>query len=121
MVALLACCLCVNAQPTTVAPDDAIIKRLVTALGDGDPDVRQNIALALAKIGSDSITPLSAALTDPNAERRAGAAYALGLIGESANAAIPSLLNLLDDVSVDVRRQASYAVSRIVPSGRSER
>jgi len=114
MLALLACVVIAPSQP----PSEDVVKRLVTALSDSDPDVRQHLASALAKIGSGSIAPLTAALKDSNADRRAGAAYALGLIGEASKAAMPNLLDLLDDANLDVRRQASYAVSRIVRSER---
>ena len=59
----------------------AISKRLVEALRDPDPEVRQNLAVALAKIGPPAIEYLIGALKDPLPERRAGSAYALGLIG----------------------------------------
>ena len=98
-------------------PDDVLVRRLIDALKDSDPDVRQNLANTLAKIGPSAVEPLSAALKDSLPERRAGAAYSLGLIGSPAKSALPQLLDLLDDKEVDVRRQAAYAVSRIVPSG----
>jgi HEAT repeat protein len=59
-----------------------------------------------------------AALKGDNPERRAGAAYTLGLIGPPAKAALPALLNALKDETIDVRRQASYAVSRLIPDTR---
>jgi HEAT repeat protein len=97
--------------------DETVVRRLIEALKDADPDVRQNLAAALAKIGPTAVEPLVAALKDPLAERRAGAAYALGLIGPAARAALPKLLDALDDKDLDVRRQVSYAVSRLVPAG----
>jgi HEAT repeat protein len=100
-------------------PDDAIVRRLIGSLKDPDPEVRQNLALALAKIGPPSVEPLVVALTDPLPERRSAAAYALALIGPPARSALPALLTALDDKDVDVRRQASYAVSRLVPAGRT--
>lgn len=99
-------------------PDDAVVRRLVAALNDADPDVRQNLAVALAKIGPATVEPLTEALRDPDANRRAGAAYALGQIGGAAKSALPALLDLLTDPEVNVRRQVSYAISRIVPAGR---
>lgn len=106
-------------RSTAVPPvDEAIIAKLIDALDDADLDVRQNLGLALAKIGPAAVEPLIKALQDDSAERRAGAAYALGSIGSGARAALPALLNLLKDPDVAVRRQVSYAISRIVPAGR---
>jgi HEAT repeat protein len=96
--------------------NDVLVKRLIAALQDPDPDVRQNLASALAKIGPAAVEALTAALADDLPERRAGAAYALGHIGSPARSALPKLLDALDDKELDVRRQASYAVSRLVPS-----
>jgi hypothetical protein len=111
------------AVPVPSTPPDAdeaaVVRRLVEALKDPDFEVRQNLALALAKIGPPSVEPLVEALKDPLPERRAAAAYALALIGPPARAALPALLKALDDKDVDVRRQASYAISRLVPVGRT--
>lgn len=99
--------------------DESIVRRLVAALKDPEPEVRQNLAFALAKIGPPSIELLTLALKDTNPDRRAGAAYALGLIGASARVALPALLDLLNDTDSAVRRQASYAISRVIPAPRS--
>jgi HEAT repeat protein len=107
----------VAAPPTAVTEPDTkdVVKKLVEALKDPDPDVRQNLGSALAKIGSDAVEPLVEALKGDNLDRRAGAAYTLGLIGSNAKSALPALLDALKDDSVEVRRQASYAVARILP------
>lgn len=104
------------ASPSDVDP--AVVRRLVEALKDADPEVRQHLAAALAKIGPPSVEPLISALKDGVPERRAGAAYALALIGPPARAALPALLAALDDKEVEVRRQVSYAISRLVPAAR---
>jgi len=105
--------------PRSVSQTDAVVvRRLIDSLDDPDLDVRQNLAIALAKIGPVAVEPLAEALKDKNPERRAGAAYALGLIGPGARSALPALLDLLKDDDVGVRRRASYAVGRIVPGGR---
>lgn len=109
----------VQVRPTTPPVDEMVVRRLIEGLGDTDFDVRQNLAVSLAKIGPASVEPLIEALQDKNPDRRAGAAYALGLIGSGARAALPTLLDLLKDDDVGVRRSASYAISRIVPTGRA--
>jgi hypothetical protein len=98
--------------------DPAVVRRLIDALKDPEPEVRQNLAAALAKIGPPSVEPLIGTLKDGVAERRAGAAYALALIGPPARTALPALLGALDDKEVEVRRQVSYAISRLIPVGR---
>jgi HEAT repeat protein len=98
-------------------PENVLVRRLIVALKDSDTDVRQNLASTLAKIGTPSVEPLIAALTDPLPERRAGAAYALGLIGTPAKSALPQLLDKLDDSDRDVRRQAAYAINRMISTG----
>ena len=113
-------CLTLLAPATPAAdpvPEDALVRRLIDALKDTDPDVRLNLTAALAKIGPAAVEPLVTALKDSLPERRAGAAQALGQIGAGAKAALPQLLDALDDKDLDVRRQASFAVSRIIPSG----
>ena len=106
-----------NQAPANV--DESIVRRLVAALKDPELEVRQNLAFALAKIGSPSVELLKEALKDTNPDRRAGAAYALGLIGVSARVALPALIELLNDSDTAVRRQASYAIGRVIPAPRS--
>ena len=105
------------ADPVPPVPQDKLIDRLIEGLKDPDPDVRQNLAVALAKVGPAAVEPLVTALSDSLPERRAGVAYALGQIGTPARSALPKLLDALDDKEVDVRRQAAYAISRLVPTG----
>jgi HEAT repeat protein len=106
----------VAAQPPPAGGDDApIVRRLIDALKDPDAEVRQNLAVALAKFGTAAIDPLTEALKDANPDRRGGAAYALGLIGPPARTALPALLDALGDKEPDVRRQVSYAVGRLIP------
>jgi hypothetical protein len=112
--------LVVSAVPLPAAdpPADDVTRRLIAALRDPDVEVRQNLAVALAKIGPSSVELLVDALKDPAAERRSGAAYALALIGPPARSAVPALIDALSDKDVDVRRQVSYAISRLVPTGK---
>ena len=99
--------------------DDDVVRQLVDGLKDPDFEVRQNLAAALAKTGGRTVAPLREALKDKLVERRSGAAYALGLLGEAARPALPDLLEALHDSDTDVRRQASFAIGRVVPAGRT--
>ena len=110
------------AVPLSAAPpaptEGELIARLIVGLKDSDADVRANLAQALAKIGPTAVESLTDALADALPERRAGAATALGLLGTSAKSALPKLLELLDDQETEVRRQASQAIIRMLPSTR---
>jgi len=109
-------------QPEARRPgplDDEVVRQLVEALKDPDFEVRQNLGVALAKTGSRTVPLLRDALKDKLVERRSGAAYALGLLGEAARPALPELLAALNDADTDVRRQASFAIARVVPAGRT--
>jgi HEAT repeat protein len=102
-------------QPAPVPLKDAeVLDRLIEALKDTDPDVRQNLSTALSKFGQSAVEPLVKVLGSETAGQRAGAAYALAQLGHGARPALPKLLDLLKDQDVDVRRQSSLAVSRIL-------
>ena len=110
---------CTASEPAAAPPalgDRDLALRLIAALNDPDPDVRANLSQALAKIGPAAVEPLVEALANSVPERRAGAAAALGLLGPVAKSALPQLLNLLDDKETEVRRQASQAIVRVLPS-----
>jgi HEAT repeat protein len=94
--------------------DAEILDKLIEALRDTDPDVRQNLSTALSKFGQSAVEPLVKALASENAGQRAGAAYTLAQLGNGALPALPKLLELLKDSDLDVRRQSSLAVSRIL-------
>lgn len=113
----------VTAFPAPAAPvpppseaEESVIRRLIEAMKDADLDVRLNVAYALSKIGPPAIESLVTTLKDTNTDRRAGAAYTLGLIGPQARSALPALLDALTDPEVEVRRQASYAIGRVLPT-----
>lgn len=94
--------------------DDGLIVLLIECLDDGDGEVRQNIAVALGHLGSRTVPRLIAALSHESPERRMGAAQALGHVRPPARSAIPALLKAMKDSDESVRRQVSYALSRIV-------
>jgi HEAT repeat protein len=97
--------------------DEELVARLIELLDESDPQIRQNIAVALANLGEAAFPALIDALNNPLAERRAGAATALGQIRPPAKSAIPALIRIMKDKDPIVRREASYALSRIVGQG----
>jgi hypothetical protein len=91
-----------------------LIPDLIESLKDTDADVRQHAAMALSTLGAEVLKPLTGALEDPVNEKRAAAAYALGLMGYEGREAMPALLKILKDEDASVRRAASQAISRIL-------
>ena len=104
----------------TVLPAEPPVKNqellsvLIAALDDPDVEVRQNLALAIANLGDPAIPGLLEALSHSKPERRMGAAMALGQVRPTAKNAVPALVRALSDKDEGVRRQVSYALSRIV-------
>jgi cyclophilin family peptidyl-prolyl cis-trans isomerase/HEAT repeat protein len=98
----------VVAPPPVSAPDLAVLVR------DAEPRVRRRAALAIGRVRlADGVAPLVATLADADAEVRAVACFALGLIGTGAAAAEPALLPLLEDPSPLVRGRAAEALGSI--------
>jgi len=115
--ALVLCGLC--AIPARSGEAEALSQRqligvLVQSLDDADGEVRQNIAIALANLGEVALPALVEALTNQSAERRMGAAMAIGQIRPAAKSAVPALVKAMKDSNEGVRRQASYSLSRMV-------
>ncbi len=105
-------------QRTPRLPAKRLISGLIAGLADHDSEVRQNLGLALASLGSDAVPPLIEALKDSRSIVRGAAAYALGQMGATAEPALESLLGLLQDGDTEVRRKTSYALSRILAASR---
>jgi CubicO group peptidase (beta-lactamase class C family) len=95
------------------------VRELIVALTDADPQVRENAALALGRIGppaAAAIDPLVATFADRDIYLRGAAAVALGRIGE---AAVPALTRALRDANEDVRWSAAIALGRLGPAGQA--
>ncbi len=73
----------------------------------------QHATYALSAIGGPAVPALINALQDENESIRAGAAYALGDIGNVAQEAVPALTQALRDESAWVRRHATEALGLI--------
>src|SRR5262245_63245587 len=109
--------------PVTTPPADAIATRVLTpaaAAGldhlalDPDPSVRRRAILAIGRVGMlDGLPHLVAALQDNDAEVRAVAAFAIGLIGPDAREGARPLRAALDDPSPLVRARAVEALGLV--------
>jgi len=113
------------------------VDSLVVALGDTDPLVRGEAALALASVGSDAAEAIPTLLAiaestgdaahDPTslagldeigttAGNRLAAAYCLGKIGPAAATAVPALERMADDGGDEIlATMASWALLKIEP------
>ena len=73
----------------------------------------------LAAMGEPAVPVLTEVLGDTDWWTRAGAAAALGCMGEPAHGAVPALVEALKDDSEWVRRNAADTLGNIGPSARS--
>jgi hypothetical protein len=75
------------------------VPALIEALRSPDPNMRQQSADTLARIGpaaSNAVPALTALLDDPDPRVKKSAVRALGQIGPAAAAAVPSLMRALE-------------------------
>ncbi len=92
--------------------DPRIADAFMAALGDTEPDVREDAARALGRYRVETaVGPLTRALEDENADVREEAARALGRIRSPE--AIQALMGALDDPEIDVREQAIAALGSL--------
>jgi hypothetical protein len=77
--------------------------------------VRETTIDALARIGKPAVPALVEALHDPNPDLRDQAALALARIGPDAEAAVPDLIAALNDDNEVVRKDAVRALGQIGP------
>jgi HEAT repeats/PBS lyase HEAT-like repeat len=103
-------------------PAKAALPALVVALADGEPSMRWEAAWAMSWIEPDWPKSPTARQAIPRLVLRLhgfaevdsqAAAAALARIGPSASAAVPRLLQVLDDRDESVRRAAESALDRI--------
>jgi len=89
-----------------------LVDRLVFALGDGEPEVREAAARTLASYGNIGVAIIIEVLrSSKNSYVREYAAKTLGLIGDKS--AQETLIFSLDDSEREVRRGAAKALSLI--------
>ena len=91
--------------------NESSINTLINLLSDKDGQVREKSRLALVDIGKEATLPLTRLLTDKDQQTRWEAAKTLGAITDTA--AIPSLINALEDQIFDIRWLASEALVSI--------
>lgn len=91
--------------------NEITINNLIRQLSDKDGQVREKARLALADIGKEATLPLTALLTDKDKQTRWEAAKALGTTADPA--AIPALVQALNDEVFDVRWLISEALVKI--------
>lgn len=86
----------------------------------GEADLACQVAAqeALTTLGAPAAPALIEALRSPVTNQRNGAANALGNMGAAAEGALPSLKDLTNDASENVRKAAADAVKKIKPQGR---
>lgn len=95
-----------------IAGEKAEITRLlIRVLGVDELSVRWKAAVALTDIGPAAVDDLIHCLMDEKACVRSSAAWALGTIGDRR--ALHPLKRSMEDVSLDVRREASEAVRKL--------
>jgi len=92
----------------------AAIPALVEVLDSTDPQARRlswQARSVLSSFGAEAVKPLVACLDDPR--RLADAVWALGRIGQPADAALPALRRQLVNASKDLRPELEEAIRRI--------
>ena len=98
--------------------------KLMNILHDSDPDIRQEAASILTQeaayvfmieqeTADEIVKALSAALTDSRLQKREIFAHALGNLGPSAKAAIPSLVKAMESYERQLRQSAAIALADI--------
>ena len=104
-----------------IAPADAAVEEaLVYAVSDGDPRIYEAAVNALLRIrlwreGTPDIDAHIAQLIRELDGGSTAAAEALGLIGDAAKAAIPSLVRALESGDPELRAAALLALKRVGP------
>ncbi len=91
------------------------IESLITALKSRDRTTREQARTDLVKLGSPAVEALVATLNNKHYWIRHEAARALGEIGDPA--ALPALIDALEDEEGEVRWQAGEALSRFRQDG----
>src|ERR1043165_2006915 len=82
------------------------VPHLIKIMHGKNEDLVLNAALALSKIGSPAVEPLTKTLASKDDPARYYAISALGWMGPDAKAATPTVLKFVTDKNDDIRRKA---------------
>ena len=102
----------------TAAKDRATRANLGRGLHDPRGPVRDQAAYWLSKAGAEAVPVLITALEDTNTAISVTAAYALGLMGETAAPAVPDLTRLLGGNSDTLANMSNWALNQVGPRGK---
>lgn len=101
--------------PAAAAAAPALSRHLDAADAPTRHAAAKTLALCLGPEALAAVPVLREALTDPDPDSRAGAAWSLQNVGPPARAAVPDLLQLLHDPDDAVRHAALAALGQIDP------
>jgi HEAT repeat protein len=90
-----------------------VVQGLVARLASENGNVRRRAIQALARMGTDAVTPLAKSLSNPDPKVRSAAAETLSLLGYAAKSAVGALVDAEQDKEDEVRSWAVLAVGRI--------
>ena len=102
----------------TAAKDRAARVNLGRALHDPRRPVRDQAAHWLSKAGAEAVPILVTALESPDTQVAVTAAYALGLMGETAAPAVPALTQQLGGPIDTLANMSDWALSQVGPRGK---
>ena len=108
---MLVCCIPVAAQEPSGERDNKQAARLVQALNSRFYRERREARRKLAAMGPAAVKPLLGALKSNVSGIRSNAAFILGCM--KVREAMPQLLDLVDDPSLEVRREAVEALGQV--------
>jgi CubicO group peptidase (beta-lactamase class C family) len=91
----------------------------VLALGDADPYVQGQAAVALGRMGRAAVPSLTIALESTNPSVRKGSITALGRMGGAAAPVLPTLVKALGDADAGVRCGAVIALGEVGSLGKT--
>lgn len=101
--------------PLPIVPSDGVSSRF-TVRPFEDWTMREAAAVALSRIGEPAVPALVEALQSPDPNLRQQAADTLARIGPAASTAVPALTALLDDPDPRVKKSAVRALGQIGPA-----
>jgi HEAT repeat protein len=99
---------------------DVVIRALIVALEDAVPEVRVRAMNSLGNIGSKALPFLVNALDLPNTDVQGRAVIALAAIGTESLSAFPRLTALLEHGASFVALQSAIALSRMGDAGKAK-